>query len=431
MEQDVTRKQHIIQQRRSRQSRLGWRVYLCISLVLITSMTSCRPRWLRPSRNASTETVTATPESSEPAELTVQASPQATSTSAAPVVLDDAALIDALGRDIAERRVVDVYERASPAVVNVTTRVLRHDFFHGVIPEEGAGSGFVIDADGHILTNYHVIRRAQQIEVSFGDDTVLEAEIVGTDPRNDIAVLRVSAPEGLLAPLEFGDSDNLQVGQRAIAIGNPFGQFGRTLTTGVISALDRNLRGPEDREIGGIIQTDAAINRGNSGGPLLDSNGQVIGMNTAIFSPSGTNSGVGFAIPVSTIQRVLPELLTTGRYRHPWLGIRYVYPVSERLQEILNLPVSEGLVLVQVFSDSPLAAANVRGAQQELIVGNRRLLVGGDVLTEVDDTPVASLDELDELLETQYRVGDEITATVWRGDERFRLRLTLAEAPTN
>ncbi|MEM7738124.1 MAG: trypsin-like peptidase domain-containing protein [Deinococcota bacterium] len=384
--------------------------------------------WSR--RNASPETVTTTSETSESPAQTAQDTRSSANVAASPA-LDNAALIDALGRDIAERRVMDVYERTSPAVVNITTRVLRRDFFHGVIPEEGAGSGFVFDADGHILTNYHVIRRAQQIEVSFGDDTVLEAEIVGTDPRNDIAVLRVSAPAGLLTPLEFGDSDNLQVGQRAIAIGNPFGQFGRTLTTGVISALDRNLRGPEDREIGGIIQTDAAINRGNSGGPLLDSNGQVIGMNTAIFSPSGTNSGVGFAIPVSTIQRVLPELLTVGRYRHPWLGIRYVYPISERLQETLNLPVSEGLVLVQVFSDSPLADANVRGAQQELTVGNQRLLVGGDILTEIGDTPVSSLDELDAVLEAQYHVGDEVTATIWRGNERFRLRLTLSEAPAD
>lgn len=342
---------------------------------------------------------------------------------------DDAAAIDALGRDFAERRVMDVYEHAAPAVINVTTQVLRRGFFFDVIPQEGAGSGFVIDEDGHILTNYHVIEGAQHIEVSFSDDTVLEAEVVGVDPRNDIAVLRVDAPEGLLTPLELGTSNNLQVGQRAIAIGNPFGQFGRTLTTGVISALDRNLRGPQDREIGGIIQTDAAINRGNSGGPLLDSSGRVIGMNTAIFSPSGTNSGVGFAVPVDTINRVLPDLLSIGRYRHPWLGVRYAYAISERLQDLLELPVAEGVLLVQVWSNSPLAAANVRGAQQEMIVGNRRLLIGGDILTEINDTKITSLNQLAHLLETEYRVGDEITATVWRGGERFRLRLTLAEEP--
>jgi S1-C subfamily serine protease len=322
-----------------------------------------------------------------------------------------------------------VYEQAAPAVVNVTTQVLRQGFFFEAMPQAGAGSGFVLDEDGHILTNYHVVENAQQIEVSFSDETVLEAEVVGVDPRNDIAVLRVDAPDGLLTPLELGSSSNLQVGQRAIAIGNPFGQFGRTLTTGVISALDRNLRGPEDREIGGIIQTDAAINRGNSGGPLLDSSGLVIGMNTAIFSPSGVSGGIGFAVPVDTITRVLADLLTVGRYRHPWLGVRYAYPISERWQDLLNLPVSEGVLLVQVWSNSPLAAANVRGAQQERIVGNRRLLVGGDILTEIDDTAITSLSQLANLLETEYRVGDDITATVWRGAERFRLRLTLAEEP--
>ena len=342
---------------------------------------------------------------------------------------DNIALIDALGRDVAERRVMAVYEQAAPAVVNVTTQVLRQGFFFEAMPQAGAGSGFVLDEDGHILTNYHVVENAQQIEVSFSDETVLEAEVVGVDPRNDIAVLRVDAPDGLLTPLELGSSSNLQVGQRAIAIGNPFGQFGRTLTTGVISALDRNLRGPEDREIGGIIQTDAAINRGNSGGPLLDSSGLVIGMNTAIFSPSGVSGGIGFAVPVDTITRVLADLLTVGRYRHPWLGVRYAYPISERWQDLLNLPVSEGVLLVQVWSNSPLAAANVRGAQQERIVGNRRLLVGGDILTEIDDTAITSLSQLANLLETEYRVGDDITATVWRGAERFRLRLTLAEEP--
>lgn len=392
-------------------------------LILLLLLSACRrsePEASTPSSEPTTEVTTNSTNNAIPA------SDQATVTP----LDNDAALIDALGRDFAERRVMDVYERAAPAVVNVTTQVLRRGFFFDVIPQEGAGSGFVIDEDGHILTNYHVVEGAQQIEVSFSDETVLEAEVVGVDPRNDIAVLRVDAPEGLLRPLEFGTSENLQVGQRAIAIGNPFGQFGRTLTTGVISALDRNLRGPEDREIGGIIQTDAAINRGNSGGPLLDSSGKVIGINTAIFSPSGVSGGIGFAVPVDTITRVLPDLLTVGRYRHPWLGVRYAYPISERLQDLLDLPVAEGVLLVQVWSSSPLATANVRGAQREMIVGNRRLLVGGDILTEIDDTAITSLNQLANLLETQYRVGDEITATVWRGGERFRLRLTLAEEPT-
>lgn len=404
----------------------SWLVGLLVALFTLSLLSACsRNEQARqaPSSQQTTEATTTSNNTSN--NDATPASDQATTTP----LNNDAALIDALGRDFAEQRVMEVYERAAPAVVNVTTQVLRRGFFFDAIPQEGAGSGFVIDEDGHILTNYHVVEDAQQIEVSFSDDTVLEAEIVGTDPRNDIAVLRVAAPEGLLTPLEFGTSENLQVGQRAIAIGNPFGQFGRTLTTGVVSAVDRNLRGPEDREIGGIIQTDAAINRGNSGGPLLNSSGDVIGINTAIFSPSGVSGGIGFAVPVDTITRVLPDLLTVGRYRHPWLGVRYAYPISERLQDLLDLPVSEGVLLVQVWSNSPLAAANVRGAQQEQIIGNRRLLVGGDILTRIDDTSITSLNQLANLLETQYRVDDEITATVWRGGERFRLRLTLAEEP--
>ncbi|MBN1991078.1 MAG: trypsin-like peptidase domain-containing protein [Anaerolineae bacterium] len=228
------------------------------------------------------------------------------------------ALIDAAGLDFAEKRVIEVYQRVSPSVVNITTQVLRRDFFFEAIPAEGAGSGFVLDKEGHILTNYHVIQGAQRIEVTFFDETTVPARVAGTDSRNDLAVLEVNAPAELLVPVELGQSNNLQVGQRAIAIGNPFGQFGGTLTTGVISALDRTMQSPDGREVSGIIQTDAAINRGNSGGPLLDSAGRVIGINTAIFSPGGTNAGVGFAVPVGTIRRVIPDLLTLGRYRHPW-----------------------------------------------------------------------------------------------------------------
>ncbi len=201
----------------------------------------------------------------------------------------DVATIDAAGLDIVERRVIDVYERVAPAVVSITTQVLQRGFFFEV-PEEGAGSGFILDQAGHILTNYHVVNGARKIDVSINGDYVVPATVVGIDPRNDIAVLKVEAPLEILVPVELGSSTNLKVGQRAIAIGNPFGQFGRTLTIGVISALERTLEGTDGRTITGIIQTDAAINRGNSGGPLLDSSGRVIGMNTAIFSPTGTNA---------------------------------------------------------------------------------------------------------------------------------------------
>ncbi|MBV7330256.1 trypsin-like peptidase domain-containing protein, partial [Chloroflexi bacterium TSY] len=220
------------------------------------------------------------------------------------------AIIDAAGLDIAEQRIINVYDRVSPSVVNITTQVLRRTFFFDVVPEEGAGSGFVLDVDGHILTNYHVIQGASDIEVNFSDGRALSAQIVGVDQRNDVAVLKVDAPPQLLVPVVLGTSHDLRVGQRAVAIGNPFGQFGHTLTTGVVSALGRALEGPDGRMITGIIQTDAAINRGNSGGPLLDSSGRVIGINTAIFSPSGSSAGVGFAVPVDTVRRLWPDLLT-------------------------------------------------------------------------------------------------------------------------
>lgn len=350
--------------------------------------------------------------------------------SAAGVVTNEVALIDAAGLDFEERRVIEVYRRLAPSVVNITTQVLQRSFFFEVIPAEGAGSGFVLDSEGHILTNYHVVENAQSIEISFSDDTVLPAKVVGADPRNDVAVLQVeNAPPGLLAPVELGQSANLQVGQRAIVIGNPFGQFGRTLTTGVISALDRTLEGQDGRQISGVIQTDAAINRGNSGGPLLDSAGRVIGINTAIFSPSGVNAGVGFAVPVDTIRRLLPDLLELGRYRHPWLGIRYAYRLTPGLARALELPVTKGLLLVELFPGSPLAAQGVKGAQQEAILGNQRIYIGGDILTAVDDHELTTLEELDTFLETNYQVGDSVTVTLQRGDEEKTLSVTLAEQP--
>jgi S1-C subfamily serine protease len=316
-------------------------------------------------------------------------------------------------------------------VVNITTQVLRRSFFFEAIPEEGAGSGFVLDDQGHILTNYHVVEGAQTVEVSFSDETVLPAQIVGVDPRNDIAVIKVDAPPRLLVPVELGQSANLQVGQWAIAIGNPFGQFGRTLTTGVISALDRTLQSPNGREISGIIQTDAAINRGNSGGPLLDSAGRVIGMNTAIFSPSGISSGVGFAVPVDTIRRVLPDLLQFGRYRHPWLGIRYAYRLTPGLSKVLKLPVNQGLLLVELYQNSPLAQQGVQGAQQEAILGNQRIYIGGDILTRLDQQEIVTLEGLDTLLETRYKVGDTVSITLLRVGEEKTVTVPLIEEPVN
>lgn len=367
------------------------------------------------------------PVSAPPAPLPVTPAPTPIPTGTP--ALNQVALIDALGLDFAEKRVIDVYRRVSPAVVNVTTQVLRRGFFFEITPVEGAGSGFVLDKQGHILTNFHVIEGARLIEVTFIDETTLPAQIVGVDPRNDIAVLKVDAPAELLTPVELGDSANLQVGQRAIVIGNPFGQFGGTLTTGVISALDRTLQSRDGREISGIIQTDAAINSGNSGGPMLDSAGRVIGINTAIFSPSGANAGVGFAVPVDTARRVLPDLLTLGRYRHPWLGVRYAYRITPGLADLLDLPVQKGLLLVELSRGGPLAKVGAQGAQQEAILGNQRVFVGGDILTAIDGQEVASLEELYNLLETNYKVGDTVKVELLRQGQEATVTAELAEEP--
>lgn len=339
-----------------------------------------------------------------------------------------AGVIDDLGRDLAERRVIDVYERVSPSVVSITTQVLRRGFFFE-IPEEGAGSGFVLDLEGHILTNYHVISSAREIDVNLSDEYVLPAKVVGVDPRNDVALLQVDAPVDILVPVTFGDSDRLQVGQRAIAIGNPFGQFGRTLTTGVISALDRTIEGSDGRTITGIIQTDAAINRGNSGGPLLDSNGHVIGINTAIFSPTGTSAGVGFAVPIDTVKRLLPDLFALGRYRHPWLGVRYAYEIKPGLARLLDLPTNQGLLLVQLHQGSPLDRAGVQGAQREAIVSNQRVYVGGDIILAINGVAVNTLDGMETFLEDNYTVGDSVTVTLLREGQEFTRQIELIEEP--
>jgi S1-C subfamily serine protease len=365
----------------------------------------------------------------DPTPVTLQILPTITPTQDLAVSMADVAAIDMAGFDIMERRTVDVYERVAPSVVSITTRVMRRSFFFELVPQEGTGSGFVFDRSGHILTNYHVIEDAEQITVIFSNQTELDANVVGADPRNDIAVLKVDAPAALLAPVELGSSAALKVGQRAIAIGNPFGQFGLTLTAGVISALDRTLESPDGRTITGIIQTDAAINRGNSGGPLLDSSGRVIGINTAIFSPTGANAGVGFAVPVDTVNRLLPDLLSLGYYRHPWLGIRHAYRLSPALTEVLKLPVDKGLLLVQLVQGSPLEQAGILGAQREAVIGNQIVYVGGDILLAVDGMEIESISHLETFLEDNYRVGDQVTVSLLREGARIEVTVALAEEP--
>ncbi len=327
-----------------------------------------------------------------------------------------------------EQIIINVYKKAAPSVVNIKTQVLQWDFFFGVYPEEGAGSGFVYDKEGHIITNYHVIEGARYIEVSFGEDLSVPAEVVGTDPLNDLAVLKVDVPADKLVPVELGDSSTLQVGQWAIAIGNPFGRFERTLTVGVVSALNRTLELENGRVIRNLIQTDAAINPGNSGGPLLDSKGRVIGVNTAIVSPSRASAGVGFAIPVNVLKRVVPELIAYGRYRHPWLGI-IGYTITPALARHLNLPVEQGVLVARIYRGSPAHKAGIRGANKEVVIGNRIILAGGDIITAIDDTPVKSVDFLNAYLEDNTKVGQTVELSILREGKPLKLRVVLEEEP--
>jgi len=324
--------------------------------------------------------------------------------------------------DAVEASTIAVYNKVSPSVVHITSRVVTMDFFGGLYPSEGTGSGFVIDRRGHIVTNYHVIERADSIEVTLLDRTVVPAVVVGTDPFSDLAVLHVDVEPEKLYPVDMSFEGDLRVGQRAIAIGNPFG-LDWTLTAGVISAVGRPLQISSERIIYDVVQTDAAINPGNSGGPLLNSRGQLIGVNTAIRSEA---DNIGFAIPLSTLRRVLPDLIETGRYRRPWLGVQG-YNLTPELATRLDLEPKEGILIARVYEHSPAAMAGLRGATREVVVGNSRLLVGGDVIVEIEGHPIPDNAALRQVLETQTRVGQEVEIVYYRQNERMTTRVVLTE----
>ena len=323
--------------------------------------------------------------------------------------------------------VVRVTKEASAGVVNISSSVVGTDLFLQPLNEQATGSGFVLDQQGHIVTNNHVVEDAEKLEVTFADGSTAEAKLVGRDPSNDLAVIKVDVPAGTLHPLKLGDSGALQVGQTAIAIGSPFRLQG-TVTLGVISSLGRDLRASNGRIIGGVVQTDAAINPGNSGGPLLNSSGEVVGVNSAIFSPSGGNVGIGFSIPVNTVKRWVPELISQGRARHPYLGITG-QTITPALATSLELPVREGVLLAQVAQGTPAARAGLRGGERQVRVGNVRVISGGDIITAINGTRLKRIEDLTHYLDTQTKVGDQVSLSVVRGNETMTVNLTLAERP--
>ena len=316
-----------------------------------------------------------------------------------------------------EKRDIEVFRRAQASVVFITSVALRRDTFSFDVQQipQGTGSGFVWDRQGHIVTNFHVIQDGNAFAVTLSDQSDWEATVVGVAPDKDLAVLRIKIPPEKLLPLTTGTSRTLLVGQRVLAVGNPFG-LDHSLTVGVVSALGRELRSPSGRRIRDVIQTDAAINPGNSGGPLLDSSGRVIGVNAAIFSPSGASAGIGFAVPVDTVSRLVPQLIARGRAVQAGIGVTLI---PDRYNPQLGI---DGVAIAEVLSDGPAAKAGLQGAQ---LTRSRRVILG-DRIVAVDGKPVRSEDDLRDAFEAAG-VGAQVTLTVARGTTKRQVRVQLVQ----
>jgi putative serine protease PepD len=324
-----------------------------------------------------------------------------------------------------EENTIDIYQRVNASVVNITSIAVTYDFFLNPIPSEATGSGSIIDRKGYVLTNNHVIRDSERLEITLADGSRWPGELVGSDPQTDLAVVKVNAPPERMTAIPMGNSDGLRPGQKVLAIGNPFG-LERTLTAGIISSVRKNIRAG-DLEMDEVIQIDAAINPGNSGGPLLNSEGKMIGINTAIFTPSGGSVGIGFAIPINTAKRILNELITKGYVAYAWIGIDTQTLLPE-FAEALSLPVRRGVLVARVARGGPAHQAGIRGGTQRVEVGNAILVVGGDILVAVDGEKVESAETFHEIMKTK-RPGDRIRLTLWRGREKREVEVKLGERP--
>ena len=324
-----------------------------------------------------------------------------------------------------EENNVSIYRRLNAGVVNITNRAVAYDFFLNPIPSDSSGSGFILDSQGHILTNHHVVRGAQRLEVSLSDGSKWIAKLVGADPLTDLAVVQIKAPPEVLTILPLGDSSALQVGQKVLAIGNPFG-LEHSLSAGIISSV-RKIVKTGATEIEDVIQTDAAINPGNSGGPLLDSEGHVIGINTAIFSTSGGNIGIGFAIPVSTAKRVVADILARGYVVYAYLGAE-TQTLTPALARALDLPVDQGAIVVRIARGSPAAKSGLQGGTRQVVIGNAIVVIGGDIVTGADGMKVLTSEGLRRLIR-KHQPGDTMKLEILRQGKRMELEVKLAEQP--
>jgi S1-C subfamily serine protease len=319
---------------------------------------------------------------------------------------------------------IDIYKAAKDSVAYITSTVYQQTFFFEVVPTRALGSGFVISEDGRILTNNHVISGSSKIEVKFSDGSLYTAKVLVRDSVDDLALIKIE-PKKKLPFLRLGDSDAVQVGQKVLAIGNPFG-FSGTLTTGVVSSLGRSIRN-ENSQLEGLMQTDAAINEGNSGGPLLDSSGNAIGINTAILAPSGGNIGIGFAMPINRAKAMLEDFRVGKSFGRPRLGISTVF-LSGDLAVQLKLPATGGLLIQEVAQGSAAAAAGLRGYREVVLVGNMRLGIGGDFVTAIDGKAVAEPDAVTRALASR-RPGDTLTLKIVRGGNTMEVKVKLGEVP--
>ena len=329
-----------------------------------------------------------------------------------------------------------IYRRAAPGVVQVTaTQVVTtpsiDPFFGFSIPQhqrqQALGSGFVIDKAGHIVTNYHVIEGARSVDVSFSDNESRRARIVGADPSTDIAVLQVKALSRALTPVQLGNSDDVHVGDAVVAIGNPFG-LERTVTAGIVSALQRVIQAPNAYSIDHVIQTDAPINKGNSGGPLLDAQGRVIGVNSQIQSETGGNVGIGFAVPINTVKTVAAQLIKTGHAEHAFLGIR-VQAVTADVAKLFRLPAAHGLLVASVQPGSAAANAGLRAGKQQVTVSGETYPLGGDLIVGADSAPLMTLDQLRDVISGK-QPGDNVALVIYRGGTRMTLDVKLGRQPS-
>jgi S1-C subfamily serine protease len=324
--------------------------------------------------------------------------------------------------DSEEQNNISVYRKNIDSVVNITSRAVTFDFFYGLVPQEGQGSGFIIDKEGHVLTNYHVIADARQVEVTLHNRKKYRATVVGTDRSHDLAVIQIKGSE--FTPMVLGDSRNLQVGQKVYAIGNPFGLAG-TMTRGIISSI-RPVQEPDGMQIDEAIQTDAAINPGNSGGPLLNWHGEVIGINTMIASNVGQSAGIGFAIPVNTAKAVLNDLVTLGRVRRPALGVRTI-PITPELADQMGLAADNGLLIVQVVPGGAADRAGLHGGTERAYLGNIPIMVGGDLIVAIDGQAVQDQQALSQVMNS-HRAGDTVRMTIYRGKKKMDVNVALGEA---